>query len=52
MSKNPTAAHIDKLNARIKALETALRAAIYELRWHDAVGAADRASAALAGSQE
>ena len=38
--------------ARIEALEAALRAAIDELRWHDSVGAADRASATLAGSQE
>ena len=46
------AARADRLQTRIEALEAALRAAIDELRWHDSVGAADRASATLAGSQE
>ena len=36
---------------RIEALEAALQEAIDELRWHDAVAAANKASAALAPEQ-
>jgi len=42
----------DPATYRIEALEAALREAIDELRWHDAVAAANKASAALAPEQE